>query len=145
MNEGLSTNKASKKLQKDLELDYGLGFSIVSEFFNKVNTVGNTSYWEPKKNYFELIKNNGTVEQIKKRVKNKSKNKKYWGKDITELLPNAHDRRKLYMAVYKKRLERKKENTPLPNNLLLKIIVEHIGHWNSTHRGLKDNTSTIST
>jgi hypothetical protein len=124
----LSTGKASKKLQEDLGLDYGLGKEVVSQFFDKVSTLGDGTYWEPKNNYLKLIKINGTVDEIKERVK--SKILKYWGKNIENMLPEASDRRKLYMKVYKQRVKRKAESIPLPNELLLKIMVECIGHWN---------------
>jgi hypothetical protein len=35
------------------------------------------------------------------------------------------------------RLKRKMENSPLPNAVILEILVTKIGHWNKIHKGAK--------
>jgi len=138
MHSDISTSKASKKLQEDLGLDYGLGSKIVSQFFDHQYTMGNGNYWTEKSNYIELVRLNGTIDYIKKRVR--SKIKKHWNTTLELFLPDSKDRRNLYMKVYKKRLERKQKDNPLPNKLLQEILVKNLGHWDlHHHKGIKDN------
>jgi len=141
MHSDLTTTQASKKLQEDLGLNYGLGKKIVSHFFKEEYTQGDVTFWSEKINYQELITLNGTIDYIKNRVK--SKILKHWKKDLENLIPDSIDRRKLYMNVYRKRLERNQEENPLPNKLLQEILIEELGHWDPEHhKGIRDDNHT---
>ena len=139
MNHSYSTNEASKKLQEDLGLDYGLGKKIVSQFFNQVDNFGYTTYWEPKANYQYLLSINETIKQVKERVKNKVN--KHWfkgqgGKNaIEQILPEKEDRKKLYIKIFQER--EKRGGYRLPNQVILEILVKELGHFNKENKGLK--------
>jgi len=137
----ISATQASKKLIKDLGLEgrvkYGFGRQVISTFFDQVRQVGNATYWEPKVNYLKLIQENGTINDVKHRIKSIVSNKKYWSKSIEEFIPSKIDRKNLYLKVFKEMVNRKKEKSPLPKVYLLTIIATEIGHWDSKGRGLK--------
>jgi hypothetical protein len=143
-NHSLSTNQASKMLQKDLCLHYGVGKNVVSHFFNLVQETSNGNYWEQKDNYHFLIKENESIDEVKGRIK--SKVNKFWfnnkkNKDAEKinngleiLLSEKKDRKSLYMKA--QRLKYKRDGSRLPNPVLLHLLVSELGHYDQIHRGV---------
>ncbi len=140
-NHSISTNEASKQLQKDLGLHYGLGRNVVSQFFNLTlqSTMGN--YWEPKENYQMLIGENESFDFVKNRIK--SKINKFWFRGVDEknenfdgiqnLIPEKEDRRSLYIKAIK--LKEDRGGRKIPNSIMLQFLITELGHYDQGHRG----------
>jgi len=78
------------------------------------------------------------TEKIKKQVKDKikAKVKKYWGKNLEEILPAKEKRLELYENAWKMR-EKNNDFSAIPNAIILQLLIETIGHWDKKGRGAK--------
>jgi hypothetical protein len=128
----LSTNQASKKLMRDLNLSYTVGKNVVSHFFNLVQETPLGNYWEQKENYSFLISENESIDQIKSRIKGKIK--KFWFKDendlvkaekgILVLIPEKEKRRSLYFKAQK--LKEKRGGYKIPNQVIIQFLINEL-------------------
>ena len=148
-NHSLSTNQASKQLQKDLGLKYTVGRAVVAHFFNLVQETSMGNYWEPKENYYFLVAENESIDQVKSRIK--AKVKKYWLKDeadqekaekgILTLIPEKEKRRNLYLKAQK--LKEERGGYKLPNKVMIQFLINELGHYDKGHRGAHAWSTTI--
>lgn len=136
-NNKLSTSKASEKLKKDLGLNYSVGKKVVSLFFDSVLESPQGNYWEQKPNYFKLIKESESFNDMKIRIK--AKVDKFWYKGSEEtdnillLVPKQEDRKLLYTGAFK--LKNDNGGAKLPNPVMIAYLINKLGHYDQHHRG----------
>ena len=118
--------KLTKEEAKDVLKKLGLTSNVdLSLYFD---TIDNEFYI--KKTDFEDLFELRTY--VKTRIK--SKVKKFYKKDIEEIITQEKDR----LEIYKKAWELRKLNeSKLPNNIVVEFLIKEIGHWSQKKKGHK--------
>jgi len=140
MQQEKSTNKCRKILANELGFPYWdkISLETVEKFFRRILPVAKqneTQYWEFRANYYKLLEEEKEKtlkdkdrQLLKSRIKAKSK--KYYNKELEELIPSEKERRILYNLLEIKRVE---QGAKLPNAILKQNLDEAIKKYNKLH------------
>jgi ribosome-binding protein aMBF1 (putative translation factor) len=134
-----TTNMCRKILAEELGFPYWdkINLETVEKFFTRIYPIskqGTTQYWEYKENYYQFLKKekqkvlkDEARQLLKSRIKAKAR--KYYRKEIEELIPSEKERRKLYNFLEVKRLQ---QRAKLPNGVLKHYLEEAVKKYNTS-------------